>query len=540
LKEAIVISYSPSIPEKWVNDLLKVIPENEFQAKKEPREEMGLMAAIEWAIPTLAVAYLLKPFFDAFLTEAGKDAYLTTKKALQTFIQQSRAIRMKWVAASSSPNKLSKTYDQSLSISLKAQVHSGLTVTVLFSDRVSDEETPFMVEGAFQILEALYQECLKSSEGTDKATEKLSRNNLYLVVNFDEQRWELLDNKQITAKYKNIHISSSDVTPTNTTPMMNSDVFMSYSWDSKAHEQRVFDLTNHLRSNGFAATMDKQIAQQETAINFVKMMHKALSEHPKVIVILSKGYKEKAESFTGGVGEEYQLLINDIKKNHQKYILASFEGRSDDIIPFGLMGRDVIDLSQPDEMQRLFGKLMDHKPYQFVPIAAEKPDLATVSPKPFEIKQSGPSIIIPPPRVTPTGNAGFRGDFYRDVELVLHLDFKNISAKPVSEFGAMIRIPKFLVTERGNHTIEGDWIVIEKQIDRKLFAGQTVSAAQIKFEINHGNIYRVVEAEILTEVYTDDGAGSARFALKDLIKLKPPHKNWMDAQPLDISLFVSE
>lgn len=153
------------------------------------------------------------------------------------------------------------------------------------------------------------------------------------------------------------------------------EVFISYSWDSKEHENNVGAFTNFLRKNGFDAQIDKKISQQETAPNFITMMHKAMAQHQKIIVVLSAGYKEKAEAFTGGVGEEYQILINDISQNPRKYILVSFEGRSSDIIPIGLKGRDIIDLSMPDETDKLFNKLMDQDEYIFSDVAPQKPVL---------------------------------------------------------------------------------------------------------------------------------------------------------------------
>ena len=154
------------------------------------------------------------------------------------------------------------------------------------------------------------------------------------------------------------------------------EVFVSYSWDSEDHNQKVLAFTNHLRENGFEAQLDRMLSQEETAINFIKMMHKAMSEHPKVIVVLSKGYKEKAETFKGGVGEEYGILLNDISGNPNKYILVSFEERSDAIIPLGLKGRDIVDLSKPNEEARLFMKLLGEKEFEFSEVASEKPKFA--------------------------------------------------------------------------------------------------------------------------------------------------------------------
>ena len=90
-------------------------------------------------------------------------------------------------------------------------------------------------------------------------------------------------------------------------------------------KKRFFHSPIFLRENGFNAVIDKLIAQKETAADFSKMMHQAFTEYDKVLVVLSKGYKEKAETFQGGVGTEYSLLIKDIESNVTKYILGSFE-----------------------------------------------------------------------------------------------------------------------------------------------------------------------------------------------------------------------
>ena len=67
------------------------------------------------------------------------------------------------------------------------------------------------------------------------------------------------------------------------------------------------------------------------------MMHKAMTDYYKVIIVLSKGYKEKADNFKSGVGQEYQLIINDIIENTTKYILVSFEGIPNDIKPLNFI-----------------------------------------------------------------------------------------------------------------------------------------------------------------------------------------------------------
>jgi hypothetical protein len=125
------------------------------------------------------------------------------------------------------------------------------------------------------------------------------------------------------------------------------------------------------------------LSEEQTAIDFGRMMHVAIHQSKKVIIILSKGYKEKEENFTGGVGVEYALLFKDIEKSPQKYILVAFEGISDDIIPFGLRGREIVDCSKPGWDQKLFSKLSNETRYAFSEVASKKPAVKKIVPGKF-------------------------------------------------------------------------------------------------------------------------------------------------------------
>lgn len=123
---------------------------------------------------------------------------------------------------------------------------------------------------------------------------------------------------------------------------MRPQIFISYAWESESHNNLVISFCNHLRKEGFAAKMDILLSQNETAIHFQEMMHKGISDSNKVIIILSQKYKEKANSFQGGVGNEYRMILNEIDKIPQKYILVSFEKDYTSIVPSGLQNRKII------------------------------------------------------------------------------------------------------------------------------------------------------------------------------------------------------
>ena len=142
-------------------------------------------------------------------------------------------------------------------------------------------------------------------------------------------------------------------------------VFVTYCWTDKEgqndelHQLKVHRLVNALRKRGFDATFDKALNDSCSANDFMRMMVENIHKSDKVVVVLSEGYAIKANEFTGGVGNEYQLLIKDIQKHINKYILVSFAGRGDEIYPFALSSRDTIDLSNlaSSEIEKLIRKL---------------------------------------------------------------------------------------------------------------------------------------------------------------------------------------
>lgn len=163
-------------------------------------------------------------------------------------------------------------------------------------------------------------------------------------------------------------------------------IFISYSWDNQVHEDHVFSFADELRKNGFNVDIDKIIRQRKTSTNFVQMMHEAFVQCDQIIVVLSGGYKIKADSFSSGVGTEYRLILGEIDKFPLKYILVSFQGRDDSIIPAGLAGIDIIDLSL--SFDPLFRKLTGQHEYELSPVSKNKPALAKREIAPFANHQN--------------------------------------------------------------------------------------------------------------------------------------------------------
>ncbi len=169
-------------------------------------------------------------------------------------------------------------------------------------------------------------------------------------------------------------------------------VFVSYSWDGQEHKEKVISLVEFLRNNGFEADMDIKLMQDETAIDFNRLMHKGILKYDKVLVVLSENYKVKAEAFEGGVGKEYRFILSDIEKNSKKYVFTSFQSITNElineIVPIEFKGREIVDLVRDEStnFETLFSKLTNTKAYKFSDVAKNTPIIESKRIMPFTLK----------------------------------------------------------------------------------------------------------------------------------------------------------
>jgi hypothetical protein len=102
-------------------------------------------------------------------------------------------------------------------------------------------------------------------------------------------------------------------------------VFISYSWDSlelPKHKDWVLKLANYLiEKAGCNVLLDQfDLAAGKELTHF---MENSLEKADKVLVILTEGFKKKADSREGGTGFEYSLIsqgLYDLQSNNNKFI----------------------------------------------------------------------------------------------------------------------------------------------------------------------------------------------------------------------------
>jgi len=139
-------------------------------------------------------------------------------------------------------------------------------------------------------------------------------------------------------------------------------VFISYSWTSNEHIEKVLKLAQRLRSDGVDVRIDKwDLKEGQDKFDFMERMVKDDSIS-KVLLLCDKVYAEKADLRMGGVGSEAQIITPELYENAQndKFIPVIFERAENgkEYLPTFLKARIYIDLSDEAKFEQEYIHLL--------------------------------------------------------------------------------------------------------------------------------------------------------------------------------------
>jgi len=177
------------IPEEIIDELSAIAKESLIdlpvvRKKNEP------MAGMEWFLPTAMALHFIKPYPNAFLSEMGKDNYISIKKLIITaarkLVGRDKIINIKVITSTSSPKKTDRVY--SIAFSALAKISEKDKVKFLFDDSLTQTE---LEDYAIKIENFL----LKNS--TDDIMEIIKRNGELHIMNtslyaYDHKTKELI------------------------------------------------------------------------------------------------------------------------------------------------------------------------------------------------------------------------------------------------------------------------------------------------------------------------------------------------------------
>jgi hypothetical protein len=154
-KPTIALLYPASCPDDAMEEFLTDLAEQGI-AVPVRRDDRWPMAGLEDWLVTLAAVYLAKPFFESFLKEAGRDAYVALKRSIArfwpVFFGKDRQVRVR--VAASAPKKLSSGRF-SRAFSLMARTSEGM-IKLALRDDATREELDEAIATFLALLEQVY------------------------------------------------------------------------------------------------------------------------------------------------------------------------------------------------------------------------------------------------------------------------------------------------------------------------------------------------------------------------------------------------
>lgn len=155
-------------------------------------------------------------------------------------------------------------------------------------------------------------------------------------------------------------------------------IFISYSWSSDA---LVMPLAERLVAHGVDVVLDKwDLKEGQDKYTFMEQCVNN-PDITKVLIICDKAYAEKANSRTGGVGDETVIISSEVygQMKQEKFIpiIAERDEEGNTFVPTYIKTRIYIDLSNEDTYEAEYEKLLRNiyeKPLYSKPKLGKRPE----------------------------------------------------------------------------------------------------------------------------------------------------------------------
>ena len=156
-KPHIALLHHSEVPGGFLDEFCASVNVDSLRLERVSRPEPSPQMGIEWlAFPAIAV-FLLKPYFDSFLKEAGKDHYHGLKKALKALwgklFSKDRKFQATIVTASGV-----KKLEYSMLFAVYAAFDDGKLVKLLIPEECSEEEYSASIEEFLDFVKSCHSE----------------------------------------------------------------------------------------------------------------------------------------------------------------------------------------------------------------------------------------------------------------------------------------------------------------------------------------------------------------------------------------------
>lgn len=160
-KSHITLLHHSKVPAGLLDDFCASVNVASLRLERVPQPEPRPQAGFEWlAFPAIAV-FLLKPYFDSFLKEAGKDHYYVLKRALKALWSKLFSKDVEFQAAIVTASGVKKL-EYSMLFAVYATFDDGNLVKLLIPEECSEEEYSASIEVFLDFVESCHSKKLES------------------------------------------------------------------------------------------------------------------------------------------------------------------------------------------------------------------------------------------------------------------------------------------------------------------------------------------------------------------------------------------
>ncbi len=192
--------YPSYFPEDFGEKVTAVIQDERLNLYLK-REEPKIWSTVEWAVPGIIAAYILKPYFESFLKEAGKDHYNLLKQCLNKLLKFSKNAPVETITSSSSPDKLDKENTQSKAISIYLEIKDERKIQLLFDNDLKIEDWTTALEEMLDKIQESYLEYPNDELSLDlESLNKDPNGDIFALINKETKQWEFLDLRRMSEK----------------------------------------------------------------------------------------------------------------------------------------------------------------------------------------------------------------------------------------------------------------------------------------------------------------------------------------------------
>jgi len=202
---SILLKYPKNFPEQLIiNEVQELLADNLDLKIHIDEEENTTYNALEWIIPTTFFVWIFKSYFESFLSEAGKDHYKILKKGLKKIVSKGKLIRGRIITSTYSSEKLSKSYNQSIVISLTIQTKNNKLIKLLFDNNLEEEDWDSAIDQLLDFVIEHYK-----TYPTDYLTEEIGKKcekeygTVYALIDENTKKIEFFDDFDMMNKFKN-------------------------------------------------------------------------------------------------------------------------------------------------------------------------------------------------------------------------------------------------------------------------------------------------------------------------------------------------